>query len=52
MFTGLIGKINEKSEVDTKGGYLEMKHTSGFEKGDGLRKRKIASMTQDEGMTC
>lgn len=44
-------RSEKEREVETKGGYLEMKHKSGFEK-DGLRKRKIASMTQDEGMTC
>lgn len=44
-------RSEKEREVETKRGTQEMKHKSGLEK-DGLRKRKIASMTQDEGMTC
>ncbi len=51
MFIRMIGRSEKEGEVETKGSKQEMKHKSGLEK-DGLRRRTIASMTRNEGMTC
>lgn len=48
---GWLERSEKEGEVETKGSKQEMKHKSGLEK-DGLRRRTIASMTRNEGMTC